>query len=75
MTPTPAAAAQLKRNKPFIAAHVVKLSPETSSECVAGSTGGKVYQPSLRDGLVAAMKEAPITAPLELGCREAQAGE
>ena len=63
-----AVATQLKQLKPYLAVHVVKLGPEESSACVANATGGKVYQPSSLDELLAAMKEARITAPFELGC-------
>ena len=64
-----ALARALKQSKPFTAVHVVKLGPEPSSVCAAEATGGRVYQPSSLDELVAALKEARITAPFELRCR------
>jgi hypothetical protein len=63
-----AVARQLKATKPYAVVHVVKLGPERSSACVAETTGGKIYQPNSLEALLAAVKEARITAPFELGC-------
>ena len=64
-----AIARSIKRAKPWVAAHVVKLGPESSSACVAEALGGKVYQPSSADELAQVVAEARITAPFALGCR------
>ncbi|MCB1925204.1 MAG: VWA domain-containing protein [Gammaproteobacteria bacterium] len=63
-----AVAREIKQHKPWLAAHVVKLGPETSSACVAETLGGRVYQPDSAEDLAQAVAEARITAPFELAC-------
>jgi hypothetical protein len=65
-----AVARAIKKAKPWIAVHVVKMGPESSSVCVAEATGGRVYQPSSVDELAKSINEAKITAPFELGCKQ-----
>ncbi len=65
-----ATARAIKKARPWVAAHVVKMGPESSSICVAEETGGKVYRPNSVDGLTKSINEARITAPFALGCRE-----
>jgi hypothetical protein len=65
-----AAARAIKKATPWIAVHVVKMGPESSSVCVAEATRGRVYQPSSVDELAKSINEAKITAPFELGCKQ-----